>query len=423
MRREWIGGVAVLLAVGRLMAAVPLEPTVTAKEAALLTQAAAVAVTNALQAAALLVDNNREDASAALDFATGNFYFQMEAYEKALAAYQEAVRKLPSFRNARKNTGRIYLLLGQEDEAIRGYQELVADGHFDADIFLLLGHGLMMRHHAVPAESAYRQALMLDPEHRDAQRGLIQALLEQQRFAEVRSLLRTALDGAPEDASLWSLLVNVEVALDHAPEAIRAAETARRLDACPPALLMLLGDLYLDAGRAAEAVACYDEARAAGGIDMSRFLRAVEGLVMLGDATRAASLLEAVQASAGSNMDAAGRRSVIRLRAEIAALNGDLKASAVLYRDVTALDPLDSRALLRLGDLLRETGDAGEAELVYERAGRLPGAESDSFLRRARLAADDRRFPDAIELLEAAQQIDPQPQTIRYLEQLRRLAN
>ncbi len=412
---------AMLGAVELSAAVLPIAPSVTAAEVLLLEQAAAVAVTNPVAAVEMLESSGRDKQGPAVDFAVGNFHFQMEAYDAAVAAYANAVRKLPSFRDARKNTGRAWLLLGREAEAVRVYQELISDGHIDADIFLLLGHGLMMRGHAVPAESAYRQVLMLDPEHRDAHRGLTQSLLDQQRLQEVRHLVRGALDLDPTDAAYWALLANVEVALGDTASAIRTVETARRLAACPSTLLMLLGDLYLEAGRAAAATACYEVARHTGGIEPVRLLRAVEGLVMMGEGDRASVLLESVAREVPP--DPANDRRVRRLRADIAVLKGDLKQALAQYRELAGDDPLDGNTLLRLGDLLRESGLAGEADLTYERAGRLAGFEADALVRRARLEAEGGRMADAVSLLERAQRIEPRPAIARYLDQLQRLVD
>lgn len=412
---------ALLVCSGTLYAQSSPEPRVTAREAALLGQASAVASTNVPQAVEMLAEASGPDSSAALDFAIGNFRFQAGQYEGAVAAYLEAERKWPAFRDARKNLGRAYLLLERAQDATKVYQELVSEGYADADIYLLLGHGLMMRHHAVSAETAYRQVLLLDTDHRDAQRGLIQALLEQERFAEVRNLLRGALDQQPGEASYWSLLANVEVALDDTGAAIRVIETARRLDACPPLLLALLGDLYLDAGRAAEAVACYREAHSTGVVEYTRFLRAVDGLIQLGEAEKAEMLLISIVVVLRPEDDDA-RQTVTRLNAEIAVLKGKANQAVALYRELAAADPLDGRILLRLGDLLRETGAAGEAELTYERAGRVAGFEAESLVRRARLEVDAQRFAEAVELLEAAQRLNPQPSAAHYLQQIRQLA-
>ncbi len=402
-----------------LRAAVDTVPPVTSAETRLLEQAMTVSETNLLAAVELLQGGDPGMQGAAMYFTAGNFLVQMEHYEAAVSSYQEAIRKFPAFRDARKNLARVWLLLGNDQEAVRLYQGLVSDGHFEAEIFLLLGHGLLLRNHTVPAETAFRQVLMLEPSNQEAHRGLVQSLLEQNRFQEVRQLVRGAIDLDPSDTSYWMLLANVHVSLGDMAAAIRTAETARRLNACPPMLLMLLGDLYLDAERATEAIACYDEAWQRGQITPKRFLRAVEGLVMARDADRAAALLETIELPDAP--DSAMEHLMLRLRADIAALEGNTDQAVVHYRSLVAADPLDGRMLLRLGDLLREQGLSGEALLTYERAGRLPGMEPDTLVRRARLQVEEGRIHEAVSLLERAQQIEPRPHITRYLDQLQRL--
>jgi tetratricopeptide (TPR) repeat protein len=397
-----------------------LKPTVSAREAQLLQQASAISATNIQAAVSVLIDQRTADSSAAIDFAIGNFNFQQALYKAAVTNYQEAVRKWPSFRDARKNLGRVYLLLEQEDNALAVYRNLVEDGLADAESYLLLGHVMLIEDRAVSAETAFRQVLLLAPDQQDARRGLIQALLAQERWPEVKQLVRSALSDAPEDAALWSLLANVSVALDDTVSAIRAIETARRLTTCSPQLLMLLGDLYLDAGRAAEAVACYAGAQQSDTIEPSRLLRAVEGLIQMGEADRAEALLRTIEPKLSPPPEDV-ELDVLRLHADILCLRGERQQAIERYRMLVARDPLDGDTLLRLGDLLRDEGEASEAELTYERAGRIAGFKAPSLVRRARLDVDARRYSEAISLLEAAQRLVSQPHVERYLEQVRRL--
>lgn len=399
--------------------AMALAPKVTAREAELLEQASGVAATNVPAALALLKTHHSPDASAALDFAMGNFLFQDEAIPEAVQAYQAAIEKWPAFRDARKNLGRAYVLLNQDRDAVSVFQDLITEGVADSDCYLLLGHALMMGHDAIAAETAYRSVLLHDISQQDARRGLIQALIMQERLLEARNLLRAALENNYQDASLWSLLANVEVALEMPDEAIQTIETARRLDACGAPLLCLLGDLYLDADRTADAVACYQAGMARGTVDSNRMLRAVDGLIRLGEADHAAQLLSTVRQAAVQ----AEHVEWMRLNAEIAVLEGQRDRAIDSYRELVDGDPLNGRFLLRLGELLQEQGRLAEAELVYERAGRLPGFQVDGLIRRARLAVDEKRLKDAIALLEAAQVIDPKPDIGRYLGQLQRMVS
>ena len=404
------------------MTGLPLEPTVSAKEAKLLAEAAGVGATNAVEAIAVLQDKDLAKASAALDFAIGNFQFQADQLGPAAESYRQAIAKLPSFRNARKNLGRVYLLAEKEAEAVSVYQALVEDGLADADVFLLLGHGLALKSHWVSAESSYRQALLLNPDSDDAQAGLARCLVQQERYLEARSLLGTMLKSAPARLELWSLLANVNVALDATDAAIRTLETAQRLGCCDAGMLGLLGDLYLHSDRPADAVARYEAALAAGWEESSRLLRAVEGLILMGNAEGAERMLARIDDHLKQDTDPASSLEHLRLQSELAALQGHTQKAIESYRQLVRLDPLNGKALLRLGQLQKQQGDLGGAELAYERAGRLKGMQAEALVHRAELAVQRDRFATAVKLLEAAEAIESRPHGARYLAQVRRLA-
>lgn len=420
-----LGCVGMLLLCATTVGAItgmPLEPTVSAKEAELLAKAGAVGATNAVEAIALLQDKHLAKASAAVDFAIGNFQFQADQLTEAAESYRHAIAKLPTFRNARKNLGRVYLLAEKAAEAISVYQALVQDGIADADVFLLLGHGLALQLHWVSAESSYRQALLLSPDSEDAQAGLARCLIQQERYLEARSLLRTMLESAPERQELWSLLANVNVALDATDAAIRTLETAQRLGSCDAGMLGLLGDLYLNTDRPADAVARYEAALAAGWEESSRLLRAVEGLILMGDAEDAARMLARIDNHLKKDTDPASSLEHLRLNAELYAVQGHTEKAVESFCQLVRRDPLNGKALLRLGELLKLQGDLGGAELAYERAGRLKGIQAEALVHRAELAVQRNHFATAVNLLEAAEAIESRPHVARYLAQIRRLA-
>ena len=413
---------ALLLCVLPIFAAitpVPLEPTVSAKEAELLTEATALATTDTTKAIAVLDTKALPKASAAIDFAIGNFYFQAENLEAAAEAYRQAITKLPTFRNARKNLGRAHLLMGNASDAIRIYQALVEEGLGDSDALLLLGHGLSSQSHYVPAENAYRQVLLLKPNSLDAQQGLVKCLLQQERYREARSLLKTILSATPKHAELWSLLANVNMALDNIEAAICALETARRLDLADGAMLGLLGDLYLNLQQPSEAITHYEAAIAAGWDQPHHLLRAAEGFIQLADPSGANRMLARI---GQDQHETKNSQAWLRLTAELAALEGQTAVAIEQYRKLITLNPLHGNALLKLGDLLMQQGDLGGAELAYERAERTEGMRAKALLRRAQLEVQRNQFSKAVTLLEGAQTLDPQNHVARYLEQVRRLA-
>ena len=151
-------------------------------------------------------------------------------------------------------------------------------------------------------------------------------------------------------------------------------------------------------------------------------LRAVEGLIMIGEAAGAAAMLDAFEDDANVLASPELARKQLRLRAELAALQGNTEEAIRLHREIIERAPLNGRALLRLGDLLLQQGDLGGAELSYERAGRRAGTQVDSLINRAQLAVQRERFEEAVDLLEAAEAIESRPHVARYLTQVRRLA-
>jgi hypothetical protein len=62
------------------------------------------------------------------------------------------------------------------------------------------------------------------------------------------------------------------------------------------------------------------------------------------------------------------------------------------------------------------------ADLVLERASRVRGFEVRALLLRAQIAVELDRYRQAVEHLEAAQELQPSPRVERYLAQVRRLA-
>lgn len=394
----------------------PFEPEVSATEGRLLQAAIAVGETNAVAAAQMLETGERR--GPALAFAAGNFLFQAGAYEAAQVAYEEAIGKLPRFRAAKANLGRIYLLQEQPRQAMRLYQELVADGQADADIYLLLGHALQMEGRSLSAETAFRNALLLAPDHQEAMTGLLQALFAQARYAEALLLTSELVALQPDKKELWRLRANTFMHLGQYAEAIQTVEMAKRLALVDGDMLALQGDLLLHANQAADALYAYRAAHAADGLSAERLLRAVEGFLLLGDSDRAEEMLGTLDAAGWEDRE---RAPLVRLQAELRWQRDQVDAARELAQQALQLDPLDGHALLLLATIAESEGQVEAAILYCERAARLPDFEVDALVRQAQIEVGRQRYADAIVLLETAQVRREQAHIGRYLEQLRRM--
>jgi len=403
----------------------PFEPSVSRKEAQVLRRVMDVGATNVAQAVELLMREDRETGSPALDFALGNLHFQAEKLDEAADAYQRALEKLPKFRRAITNLGRVLLVQEKTAAAIRLYQGLVKDGQADAETLILLGRALLLQNSAVSAETAFRQALLLSPDAADARLGLVKCLLDQERYREGVSLVGELLAADADRKEYCSLQANTYLALEKPADALVTLECARRLDLADSEMAATLGDLYFNADMLSEALSCYQAAFDGDAPDLRRLLRAAEGLILAGEAPEAATLLrkaEALKERTPTRFSAADTRKLSRLSGDLAYAQGDADSAVRIYEQLLREDPLDGRVLIKLGDWRRERGELESAVMSYERASRISGYEFRALVRQARVEVDRDRYKLAVELLEAAQAFDDQPHVTRYLEQVRRLA-
>ena len=397
----------------------PFAPTVSREEADLLQRAVEMSFGEPAAAAEALRAGIGPERSAALDFALANFRFQDGDLSGAEAAYREAIRKHPRFRNALNNLGRLYLMQDRPRDAQEVFQDLLRDGQSDADGLRLLGYSLLQQDRAVSAEGAFRQALVLAPDDGDAMRGLIKCLIEQGRMTEMLVLTRELIRRQPDDGELWQLAANAHLTEERFDDAVVAIETARVLGQASPGLLATLGDLYLNREQPHDAVEAYREAFAGLDPDADHVLQAVEGMVVLGAVHEAAGLMAGLD---GQVLTPAQDQRHRRLTARLAASAGDVETAVRTLADVLERYPLDGDAMIELAELRIDKEAWDDARMWLERAGRIDGFEARARVVHAQLEVAQERYAAAVGLLEEAQAFESRPAVARYLEQVRRLA-
>ena len=396
------------------------EPTVSAHEAKVLRQVAELAESDPAAAVGLLASEVTSESSAALNFALGNLNVQQDALEEAERVYRAVLEKFPTFARARMNLAQVLIRqekLGQVAEVLR---PVLTSGQARPETFTLLGYSYLLQGQSLPAETAYRQALLLKPDDVNNSLGLAKCLLEQERTSEAIRLLENLVEREPQRAELWVLLANAHLALEQPDQAIVKLECVRRLGIASTEALATLGDLYLNCRQPVEALSAYEEAFSGEIPPFDRLLRSAEGFHMLGMPAEAERLLQQARKVAAF-LSPDQRRKLLRLEARQAYLSGDRKAALRAYECLLEEHPLDGDALIALGDIHRETDEPEEAMMAYERAGRISGKEAQALVRQAKVEVQRERYARAVERLEAAQAIDPRPNVARYLEQVRRL--
>jgi len=303
-----------------------------------------------------------QDSSALGDhaFREGRFAEAAAHYEKALASGKSAALYV--------NLGHSYSRLDQWEKAIEAYRSALEMKADLADPHRFLGQALFQVGRYSDAAESFRKAESLQPGAGDglwiarcrvaqgewirAEHELVRRLRDRERDVEGRELLAHVFfsTSRPREAAnlyrelAWEepsrprfflLLAHSEAAAKRHGEAIDALEIASRVAGPDAEVLRLLADLYLEERMAREAASCYARLMAA-----SKEVKA-EDYHRLGHAYfQAREFL--------SSKEAIGK--------------------------ALKLDPVHLNALMLLGHVELERGDAKAAQLAYEKAAQVSAA-------------------------------------------------
>ena len=188
---------------------------------------------------------------------------------EARAELRQSLRLRPGDAEARRELVALELAQGSREIAFLELQTLTELHPEDPGAWIALADLMSESGWLEAPEAALDRAIDADPRRADAhaRRGGIRLRLG--RYAGARADAEAAVAAAPKDAAAWALL---------ARSAARSQGTAAGLDAAnrgiasagrDPALLRVLARLSIDGGRAEEAVALLEEAKA-GGAELAR---------------------------------------------------------------------------------------------------------------------------------------------------------
>jgi tetratricopeptide (TPR) repeat protein len=361
--------------------------------------------------------------SAALDFTLGNLHFQQEAFDAAAPRYRAAIKKFPDFMRAHKNLGMAEFRNDQIDGAIRSLARALELGGEDGGVYGVLGHSYLKTERHASAESAYRKALLFDPDYLPWKEGLANALLAQRRYNSAAALFDELLRADNGKTLYWLGQADAYLGLDRHLDAAANYEMVRRMGEGSMNSLLNLGDIYLNDDLPGRAVTIYLEALNLGGEACvhSLFQRS-DAVVALADAEDASRLFTAIRKSRPEGLKADHELKLLRLESRVMIASGDSVEAVKILQRILEKDPLDGESILLLGDYRADSGQHDEAALLFERVGRIDGFEPKALVRRAELLVKRNKFSAALPLLRNAQALDPQPNVADFIDRLERLA-
>ncbi len=400
------------------------EPRLGPEDRAVLEKAYPLMGTDQAAATKLFADAAaKPEASALFDFLLGNMALQADKVADALARYQTAVTKFPNFRRAWKTLGLAQVREGQIDGAIRSFTKMIELGGGDAISYGLLGYAYSAKSDFLAAETAYRNALLLDPQNGEWRLGLARSVVKQEKFEEAAALLRVLIERNPDRAEFWMLQANAYLGMKQPLRAAENLEVVARMEKASVDGMNLLGNIYVNENRPDLAASAYARA-----VELDpqqspgRSLQAIEALAARGANAEARALAAKVRTAFGERLDEGERRKLLKTEARIAAAAGDGEQAAKVLEDVVALDPLDGDALVLLGQHYARAGNPEKATVYLERAANLDAFEAPAKMRLGQLLVNQGKYQQALPLLKRAQELKPTEEIARYIEQVERLA-
>ena len=400
------------------------EPKVSAEEVDALRDLIDVISVRPKTAIEQLEQQINADTSAAFDFILANLYFQEGKLREAEKQYKIAIEKYPDFRRAYKNLG---LLQAQDDnfkDAVITISTALEKGVVDGRAYGLLGYGYLTQELYYPAEAAYRQAILIQPEVKDWKIGLTRCLLQTEQYTDAIALLDTLLKNEPDNTDYWLLQSNAYLGKNDSLAAAKNLEIARRMGKAQLETLTLLGDIYMNNELPDLALNAYLAAsdKATKG-DFKAILRAASLLNRSGNNDQATAMVSRIRDSFGLQIDEDQELELLTLEAKIARAAGDDATAIEILNKIVERDSLNGEALIELGKHYAEKGDMARAITRFQEAEKIEAFERAALIAHAQALVREGDYAKAVPMLNRVLQIKSEPHILEYARRVERAAN
>lgn len=387
----------------------------------------------------LQLDNNKEaalravldalalnpDATAAFDFIAANFYAEKGELKDAIKYYDSAAKKHPSFLRAIKNGAIMKVKEGKFEAALKDFTKAIELGAKDTTTMGLLGLCYVNTNKFFSAETAYREAIVLDPNIRDWQLGLAKALLQQRKYQDGIAVLEQMLEEDPENDILWSSAANAYLGLEEAETAVAIQEIVDRLGKATPDTLIFMGNIYMSRSLNDLALSYFQRAiKMDPKQDPDVYVAVAETMTARGTYDQAKAVISDIKTTFAQKLSDENKLGILRLQAQIGLATGAGEKVIPILEQLVEQDPMDGQALLLLAEFYSNKGTTdgySRADLYFDRATKVRKWEARALISWARSYVSRSRYGKAIPLLERVQVIDPQDHIGRYLDQVRKV--
>jgi len=379
---------------------------------------------NPQQAIEKITQQLNASSSAILSYTLGSLHFQEGQHQEAIKHYEVALSQFPDYLRAHKNLGIALIREERFGDSITHLVETINLGGADGTVYGLLGNAYLNLEKYASARLAYQNATLLDAENPLWELGIIKCAIATERYQEAVSLLDGVLSKQPDNAALWALQGNVYLQMEEADKAAVNFEILRKSGKATLQHLMLLGDIYMLSESIDLALAVYLEASDQDGKgDIRRSLNAARILLNQGAWEPASAMFTKIRQAHESTLSEQETFQLLKMESQVAIANGKGQEALSVLEQIIEKNPLDAEALLLAGDFYMQAEDFEKALFRFEMVARIPGSESDGWIKQATVLVKQQQYTKAIELLEKAQKSNPRDNIQKFLDSVKRVAN
>jgi len=379
---------------------------------------------NPQQAIEKITQQLNASSSAILSYTLGSLHFQEGQHQEAIKHYEVALSQFPDYLRAHKNLGIALIREERFGDSITHLVETINLGGADGTVYGLLGNAYLNLEKYASARLAYQNATLLDAENPLWELGIIKCAIATERYQEAVSLLDGVLSKQPDNAALWALQGNVYLQMEEADKAAVNFEILRKSGKATLQHLMLLGDIYMLSESIDLALVVYLEAIEQDGKgDIRRSLNAARILLNQGAWEPASAMFTKIRQAHESTLSEQETFQLLKMESQVAIANGKGQEALSVLEQIIEKNPLDAEALLLAGDFYMQAEDFEKALFRFEMVARIPGSESDGWIKQATVLVKQQQYTKAIELLEKAQKSNPRDNIQKFLDSVKRVAN
>ncbi len=379
---------------------------------------------NPQQAIEKITQQLNASSSAILSYTLGSLHFQEGQHEEAIKHFEVALSQFPDYLRAHKNLGIVLIREGRYEASVEHLVETINLGGADGTVYGLLGNAYLNLEKYASARLAYQNATLLDAENPLWELGIIKCAIATERYQEAVSLLDGVLSKQPDNAALWALQGNVYLQMEEADKAAVNFEILRKSGKATLQHLMLLGDIYMLSESIDLALAVYLEAIDQDGKgDIRRSLNAARILLNQGAWEPASAMFTKIRQAHEPTLSEQETFQLLKMESQVAIANGKGQEALSVLEQIIEKNPLDAEALLLAGDFYMQAEDFEKALFRFEMVARIPGSESDGWVKQATVLVKQQQYTKAIELLEKSQKSNPRDNIQKFLDSVKRVAN